>query len=307
MSLLNLERTNAAVGLVLWLLLMLVHGPEPLSFDWPLVLIYLGSWVLIPFSRALMVVDFTAMESSQGKWIARLQMPAMICLAVANLAPEGFLRSALVLPWLGLTVLMAWQALCILRKETTDLARKISLFGWLQLPVGAAWLLADFSRFQPMGFDPQIVRLTAAHFHFAGFILPLLAGLLLARNDSRACRLAAVGSACGVALVASGITFTKLGYPLLLESIMAGGFCCFVLLLSICQAHYAFRIGSWWLGLSGTSLGVATAFALLYALRFWIPLPWLHIPRMWAVHGSLQVFGFAACGLVGWTRLLRTR
>ncbi len=300
MSLVKQERTNAAIGLVLWLLLMLVHRPEPMSFDWPLVLIFLGGWVLVPFSRALMAVDFTAMDSALGKWIAQLQLPTMNCLAMANLAPEGFARSSLVLPWLGLSLLMGWQAWSVLKKESTALARKISLFGWLQLPVGAAWLLADYSRYQPLGFDPQIVRLTAAHFHFAGFILPLMAGFLLARNENWVCRMAAVGSAGGVAMVAGGITSTKLGFPLALESILAGSFCCFVLLLSLCQLRYALQIRSWWLALSGASLGLATTFALLYALRFWVPLAWLHIPRMWAIHGSLQVFGFASCGLIGW-------
>jgi hypothetical protein len=50
-------------------------------------------------------------------------------------------------------------------------------------------------------------------------------------------------------------------------------------------------------------LCVATVFALLYALRLWIPLPRLHIPRMWAIHGSIQVFGFALCGLIGWWQM----
>ena len=302
MSAHKLERTNATVGLVLWLLLMMVHTPSPLSFEWPLGLIYLGSWALVPFSRALMVQDFPAMDSCVGKWIGRLQLPAVACVAVANLASSDLMRGLLVAPWQGLTLLMAWQAWRVWRNEATDLARKISLFGWLQLPVGAAWLVADFIHFQPLGFDPQIVRLTAAHFHFAGFILPLMAGLLLARNNNNICRIAAVGSTAGVALVAGGITLTKLGCSPEIETFLAGGFCCFVLVLGCSQVRYAWQVRSWLLVASGLSLVVATAFALLYALRPWLPLPWLHIPRMWAVHGTLQVFGFGAFGLLGWRK-----
>lgn len=302
MSLVKLERTNATIGLVLWLLLIIAHTQPPLSFDWPLLLIFLGSWALIPFSRGLMLTDFPAMDSSIGRWIGRLQLPVVACLALANLASSDLMRELLAAPWQGLTLLMAWQAWRELRNEATSLARKISLFGWLQLPVGAAWFIADYIHFQPLGFDTQVVRLTAAHFHFAGFILPLMAGLLLARNNSTICRIAAVGSAAGVALVAGGITLTKFGCPPEMESLLAGGFCCYVLTLGCCQVRYAWQIRSWLLVASGLSLVVATAFALLYALRPWLPLPWLHIPCMWAVHGTLQVFGFAAFGLLGLAR-----
>lgn len=303
MSNLRLERTNTSLGLVLWLAVMLGLRPLPLSFDWPLGLILLGVLVLIPFSRILLMKLINPEDQALGRWAAWLHVPAGICLMVAMLLPLGVWRGLLVAPWLVVTLTMAIQAAQTLRRQPTSLARKVSLFGPLQLPVGAAWLWADFAAMQPLGFDPQIVRLTAAHFHFAGYVLPLLAGLLLENYNVLACRIAAVGSASGVALVATGITLTKCGYPAVIEGILAAVFSSLVLLLGICQMRYGIRIGSWLLGISGGSLTVATAFALLYALRSWFPLPWLHIPCMWAVHGSIQVLGFATLGLFGWMRL----
>ena len=52
----------------------------------------------------------------------------------------------------------------------------------MMLPVGGAWMAADWLAIQPMGFDSLIVRLTAAHFHFAGFVLPLVVIFIVAQR-----------------------------------------------------------------------------------------------------------------------------
>ena len=82
----------------------------------------------------------------------------------------------------------------------------------------------------------------------------------------------------------------------------SSAFCVLVLGVALAQGLVAWRLGNFWLGASAFSLLVGMMLALLYALRIWLPLPWLHIPWMWAVHGSVQVFGFTVGGLVGWWR-----
>jgi hypothetical protein len=274
-----------------------------MQFAWPIHLILLAVCCLVPFGRLVWLERNGTQSIPQWRLIAaRIQFPSGLMLCAAVEIDGSTIRSVLAFPWMLVTTLMALQALVLWRKNEPTFAEKISLLGWLQLPVGASWLLADFLQLQPMGFDSQIVRLTAAHFHFAGFVLPLLAGFLASNFDHLLVRIAAIGSALGVGLVATGITLTKLNFPPALESVLAALFCCFVLLLSVCQIMFATLQRSVLIFISGIALCVATIFALLYALRLWIPLPWLHIPRMWALHGSIQVFGFSFCGLIGWWR-----
>lgn len=292
------ERANILVGGALWLLCLGLARPHPLTFGWPLLLVLLGVLVLIPCGRLLFQQYFGLPGSVLA---ALLQIPAALALAISVQLEPGTIAASLAVPWLVVCGLMALHALKLWLAIGPDVAAaRVALVGWLQIPIGAAWLFADRAAMQPMGFDGVIVRLTAAHFHFAGFLLPLMAGLLIARPGAGWIRFGAWGASGGVILVAAGITATKLGAPLAVESLFAAVFCLFVIVLSLGQILTACRLRNFWLLLSGLSLGLGMGFALLYALRLWLPLPWLHLPRMWAVHGSLQVFGFAACGLIGW-------
>jgi hypothetical protein len=53
---------------------------------------------------------------------------------------------------------------------------------------------------------------------------------------------------------------------------------------------------------AGLSLLFGMGLALLYAARGqMLPLPWLDIPWMRALHGTANALGFALCGALGWT------
>lgn len=300
MSTLRLEKVNIGAGAVLWLLCAWLARPNPLSLGWPLLLVLLGAFVLVPWGRLLFERHFALPGCHL---ICFFQTPAAMALAVSVQLEPGSVAAGLALPWLIVCGIMALHALTLWQTAGgKSLAARLALVGWLQIAVGGAWLFADRAGMQPMGFDGMIVRLTAAHFHFAGFLLPLMAGFLLRQPSALWVRLSAAGAAGGVILVALGITLTKLGGHPAMESVLAATFCLFVLGLGFGQVLAACRLGNRWLAASGLSLCMGMAFALLYALRLWLPLPWLHLPFMWAVHGSIQVFGFAACGLIGWAR-----
>ena len=241
-------------------------------------------------------------QTALSKWPERLQIPSAVGLAASVVIAPGWNAAALACPWLLTTLCMGVQALVVFRKSGTTLAQRVALVGWMQLPVGGAWLFADRLALEPFGFDGQIVRLTAAHFHYAGLVLPLMAGLILHYFRQRWVRVVCVGASGGVLLVALGISFTKWGAPVEMECLLACIFCVLVLGAAMAQAVLALRLRNVWLALSALSLLIGMTFALLYALRIWLPLSWLHIPWMWAVHGSVQVFGFTVAGLVGWWR-----
>ena len=52
------------------------------------------------------------------------------------------------------------------------------LAGLVYLAVGGVWTVIARAGLRPLGFPDLIVLLTAVHFHYAGFALPVLAGLV---------------------------------------------------------------------------------------------------------------------------------
>ena len=112
------------------------------------------------------------------------------------------------LPWFLLAILNGGQSLfAFSRKPERNLPGLAVLASDLYLPVGAVWALFDQFHFQPLGFSGIIVLLTAVHFHYAGFALPRLTGLWLARQRDRfVFQLSTWGVIAGVPLVAVGIT-----------------------------------------------------------------------------------------------------
>ena len=54
--------------------------------------------------------------------------------------------------------------------------------GLLYLAVGGTWTVIARAGLRPLGFPDLIVLLTAVHFHYAGFALLVLAGLVAGRS-----------------------------------------------------------------------------------------------------------------------------
>jgi len=160
-----------------------------------------------------------------------------------------------------------------------------------------------------MGFALPIVLLTAVHFHYAGFALPLLTGLAgRTLGDGLLTRAAASGVIAGVPMVAVGITGSQLGLGPLLEGVAAVVTACAELLTAALYLRLAFQ-RSWsgavralW-SLTTLALAGGMILAALYGLRTWVSVPWLDLPWMWALHGTANSLGFALAGLIAWTKI----
>jgi YndJ-like protein len=310
-------RNQLLWGALLCLLVVFSIGFAPLSFNWPLGLISVGAFIVVPCLCAQLKIEdpLSLVNLPHWHWFATLS------LAPALILPPGMIAGGLTVPWLGETIFISLHALQSLRRSRSELARVTSLLGPLQLVIGGAWLLADRFDWTPLGFEQPIIRLTAAHFHFAAFALPCFAGWTLSawqrlRPTSKPSKrralddllkLGVLGVSGGVLLVAGGITMTKLGGNIAFECLLAASFSVATLVVALAQSLLGWRLKNYWLLVSGISLTAGMSLALFYALRLWLPLPWLHIPLMWALHGSLQVFGYTLCGCIGWFQTSATQ
>jgi hypothetical protein len=232
----------------------------------------------------------------------RALLPGALCLALAQLLQPGLAAAALALPWIVAVLLQLGRA--------PGLPILYAL-------VGAGWALFDRAGLRPLHFDPVIVLLTAVHFHYAGFALPLATRLAARERPGRWARSAVVGTLLGPPLVAVGITGTSLGWALEVEAVCAILMAAAAGLAGLLHLAVAARpaarvraaplaaVARALLAVAGLSLLAGALLAALYGLRFHLELAWLDVPWMWALHGSLNGLGFALAGLSGW-RLVTT-
>jgi hypothetical protein len=157
----------------------------------------------------------------------------------------------------------------------------------------------------PLDFGPVIVELTAVHFHYAGFVAPVLA-LRLARRlrDQHSAR-CAIATAC-VAVILAATPITAAGITLA-EWLGAVGALLFFVALTIMSVLTLTAVvpevqgrARWLLAASSVAVLAPLALAVLYAAGRWLSTPAPSIRTMAWTHGLLNALGFSLCGVLGW-------
>ena len=272
---------------LLWLGYLPAYWPvAPQSLEWVHFLLLAAPLLIVPLTQA--AVDLRLLLSS-------------VALAAAYWLPVGPVAALLSCLWLAycLWLMLAgglrfWQT----GIKAADAAR---LLAYVFLAFGAGWAVLDRAGFQPLSFDPLIVLLTAVHYHFAGFVLTWAAAELIRRGYGGWWLVA--GLALAAPAVAAAITFVHYGYALWAET-AAGSFMAVMglivagLHLQVVRKEQVVWKAVFVVGI--ICLGTGMALALLYAWRPLLPLPWLSIPWMYAVHGTLNSLGFSLPVIWAW-------
>ena len=320
----TLQRRNALIGGAFWIVAGVYCALT--SFDSSLGLIELlllfGPLVAIPGGLAMV----------QGGQVLRgqallglLVLPAAVCAIVGRcLAPEldaaaagsiHYLSAVLCLPWLLVTGLVALLGLQrILKRGLGPIEETAIDAGLLYLPVGGGWLVLSSAGIAPMDFSPEIVLLTAVHFHFAGFSAAVIAGLAgralrvgVSSSESAhpfalaAYRFAAAVVIIGPPLVAVGIMASPIvevisGVALSLGMLTLA----FVLVLIALPGREL--LPKVLLCVAALSLTATMALSTTYAVgEYLYPGEDKLIPNqlMAATHGVVNVLGFTLCGGLG--------
>ena len=289
--------------------ILMIHVNEP--DIWIHALLMLSVLVLIPLGSEVSGSKTPWMEVISAcllglSLLARPVDPRVLIAddySIRRIVPLGFVLSV---PWLwvraraAVPVVLGW-----LRHGSSNHDRLCLESAQVFPAIGAVWLVAHRASWTPWGFDPLIVLLTASHFHHAGFTLPRMAGLNARTNPNCWTRFSCGAILLGVPLVAVGITGTHFG---MLKFVEPFGVAILVLgALSIAvsqvwrglerQRSILTRLGFL---ISGASLFAAMVLALGFGLRYVIPNFALTMPQMWAIHGTLNAFGFGLCGILAW-------
>jgi hypothetical protein len=218
------------------------------------------------------------------------------------LSVDGVTAAALAAPWLLVTGLFGLAALFrTLDRGEVALPETAIDAGLGYVSVGAVAMLLSHLDIT-FWFSRTIILLTAVHFHYAGFVLPIVTGLTGRSGalDTRLWHSLAGVILAGPAIIAIGISFSPL-----VEVLAVGGLTVAValfgwyVLLRIAPTRP--RRQAVLLGVSAVALPASMALALGYGVATFSGIPLgLDIATMVTLHGSLNAFGFALCGLVGW-------
>jgi hypothetical protein len=251
---------------------------------------------LMPLSRA-----FWDAESRQH-WRFQYELVSGAFVGISFIANQALFA----IPWFVIRVASALEAIRHFELVKLSDLGELALVSSRVFPaIGAAWLVAHRANWTPWNFDPLIVLLTAAHFHHAGFTLPLMAGLNAKASPGCWTRFSCVAILAGVPLVAAGITCTHFGVLRFAEPFGVTVLVLGALGVAVSQIRRGFeKMHTGWVRvcfvISGVSLLAAMILAMGFGLRHVMPDWALTMPQMWMIHGTLNAFGFGLCGLLAW-------
>jgi len=278
-------------GLAAWILAVQFMRPQDiLTLNWVHGLLLLAPLVIVPLGMRV-----SGLWSNLPGLLRWLYFPSVLLFCLAYCLPNIGWTAWTAAPWLAWTMaaaLLAMRHYLTIEAQRPSLSDFARLCAFFYLPIGSAWALADRLEIQPLGFDDTIVLLTATHFHYAGFILPVVASYLLARERTAIHRMVAWGVIAGIPLVAIGIVVTHLDGPKWIEGILATFMALSGMGLAFWQMGNSLQAARWNTlpALAGSILLMGSMIlALLYANRFLFDLAFLSIPWMYALHGSMNV------------------
>jgi hypothetical protein len=306
-----LTDVTAGIGLVLWVVLagLWLAGWQALSLVE--LFLCLAVLVLVPLGLGVARTPRRAGGTARLYSIAVLgQLPAALAAVVGFVYQPGTIqRVALLVPWATLTITVglfgAWRLLSHGLDPLAELSIDAAL---LYIPIAGTFLLLHALEIT-FHFRPEIVLLTGIHFHYAGFVLPLVvgrAGRITAASGrfgddlfGRIATASTLGLIAGITLVAIAITVASV---LELPSVIVFTAAVLGAVGTIFREVVASvpRVPAALLTVASLSIVVTLGLALTYAYSVFPGTPQLiGLSEMIHWHGTINALGFALPALVG--------
>lgn len=263
----------------------------------------LGAGLIVPVGMIPTTPDGADRAARFHRFVRRLLSPAAVPLLVSLVTATSDLAPILALPWVAASALVAALGArrLVARARTErrfDLAELAIDAGFAYLPVGAVWAWVYRADVDLLGFAGVQALLTANHFHFAGFGMCVLVGLVGRRLGPAAgptYRAAALLAVLAVALVAAGITISHT-----LEVAAAWALVLGVILtaVNLVRASRASRgVPRALLVVSAIAGVIAAGFAAHFATGGFARLDAVALRRMLFFHALVNAIGFVGAGL----------
>jgi YndJ-like protein len=301
------ERCNAIVslyGAAVWALFALLAGLRRAPFGIIELLFLFAPLVIVPLGLEL-TRRLTGVGSSRVAGLTPvLQILATIAVSVAFWLPPGRTAAALSVAWLFFGLFLTADRFLQSRTEARTGLSLILNLAYLDLILGAAWLVTSRAGVRPMGFQEPIVLLTAVHFHYSGFATALIAAATLREFRRRNLVMHGVRVLIWLVvllpfLLAAGFVFSPL---LRFVAAIALATCVTALAMILLWFAGEFHSGPARVFLRAACCAALAGFSLagIYAVSEYFDRDWITVPGMANSHGVLNGLGFVLFALLAW-------
>ncbi|PJH94253.1 YndJ family protein [Bacillus sp. SN1] len=202
--------------------------------------------------------------------------------------------------WWMYTIFLAFYGILRLWETKIHRIEETSiLFGLIYLAGGGFWFFAYAAHLKIMQFGPLIILLTAVHFHYSAFLIPIFNGLLgrITRKKRMLYRWITWVILFSPLLIALGITYSKT-----LDVIAVGIYMAALYLHAFLVFTTAFRskTGKILIRLSSAVLMITITFSMVYSFGVFRQEVTLTINQMIWIHGFVNAFAVILPALIGW-------
>jgi len=300
----------AAAGAVIWLILLagVFFGNSRLStFE---LLFLLAPWVAVPLALSLVpTTPGSGLSQFYSAVVRYALLPGAALVMISFFLREGRTAGVMVCLWLLIAAAVALDGLDrLIRTRLQSFPEFCFAIGEGYALVGALWLLASRLGLQPAGFHEPIVLLTAVHFHYAGLMAAVLAGLTVSGAERipapLSLRAALTCAVLGPGLL--GLAFL-VGPKLKLAAVgvMVIGECGIALGTFRSGLNARRNIGGRLLLVGSGCVIFGMALAGIWAVGEYPLHAFVNLEQMARYHGVLNSLGFGLCSLIGWSFLRR--
>ncbi len=258
-------------------------------------------------------------------------LAAAALLPIALALPGGVASTVLTIPWLAVTAGLAaaaarrvWMERYPADPHTATAGRPdptrwgpeaVAAIALAWLPAAALGITASRASLTAFSIPAELIELAGVHFTFAGFAATAIAAQALAAtsvtrvahpHQQRIAILATIATIGGCATVGIGHATARVVELLGASAMTIGVILLGVVAWLVSKDRTVSRRTRVLLRVSALSVLGSMGFALAYAWALTIGADHLPYETIALVHGSLNAFGFALCGLLGWRSFTTT-
>lgn len=221
---------------------------------------------------------------------------AALCATAAFIYHSAWFASG----WLLYTFLLALFGFARLLKRGIFPLHELMIDGaWMYIALGGLWFWLYTADIQVMTFSPIIVLLTAIHFHYSAFFIPLFYGLLGRQRTKETALYKAAGwmILLSPVMIAVGISFSRLfdtfSVILYVVALYIYGILCV-------KTRFRSTFAKGLVVFSSFVLMGTIVLSLLYSAGMLMRVTYISIDQMIWFHGSINAFFVILPGLIGW-------
>nr|WGD96917.1 YndJ family transporter [Bacillus safensis] len=221
---------------------------------------------------------------------------AALCATAAFIYHSALFASG----WFLYTIILALYGFTRLLKRGIFPLHELMIDGaWMYIALGGLWFWLYTADLQVMTFSPIIVLLTAIHFHYSAFFIPLFYGLLGRKREKETALYKAAGWVILLSplMIAVGISFSRLfdtfSVTLYVIALYLYGILCM-------KTRFRSTVAKVLIVFSGCVLMGTIVLSFLYSAGMLMRVTYISIDQMIWFHGSINAFFVMLPGLIGW-------